>query len=131
MLLDGFYVTAKPLRDWSFQDAAVYLFKDTDKFLKQTTGINPTGEWELTCFPFKKYTNQILNESHIKHLRDKVLVFLRIRNSRGVYYTRVDIANALKKDCEYPPYPLSKGGSSMRAWTEEMWHKNMCFNQRQ
>jgi hypothetical protein len=132
MLQDGFYVTAAPLpkKIWTFEQAATRLLADNQKFLHIPPGCqHPVGEWELTCFPVEKYVNVVLNEAHVRFLRNMVEEFLSFRDRRGKYYARKGLADLMQKTLLYPPYPFDVGGLSMKAWAIEMFWNKKSFHE--
>jgi hypothetical protein len=117
MLKDEFYVTFQPLVGWDWQSAAARLFNSREIFLKKVPGhVNPVGEWELTCFPLKGYTDQKLNPGHIKFIRGRVKVFLAHRNQGAFsrYNTIKELSTILIRELEYPPLSAFTSSKSNR-----------------
>ena len=126
---DGFFVTRKPLPNWSFRDAAANLIKNGAEFLHVPPGLSsPIGNWSLSCFPYDRYVDLPLNESHVEYIRSSVKDLLAIRSSRGMYYTIEDVAKAMKAVLAYPPYPFDKAPLEMRSWGVKMFWEKMCFH---
>lgn len=132
MFKDGFYVTSAPLPKhiWTFDQAATHLMGSENSFLRIPPGCHhPVGNWELTCFPVERYVDTSLEEGHIRFLKKLVQSFLSFRDRRGKYYTRKGLADLLRKELLYPPYPLDVGGLGMKSWATKMFWEKMSFHE--
>lgn len=129
MWKDGFFVTHRVLPGWTFDQAAACLVGQQSEFLRIPSGAtHPVGRWSLSCIPLKDYVNEVLNDAHIAHLREYTQNLFQVYESKGLYYTRKKVADLMKKDLEYPPYPLDKAALEMRSWASKMFWEGRCFN---